>query len=256
MLIQFDNYIKKTYKQVFYRLRTELRYFTAQYASIYFSQKEKLYGFVDESRMISPNTEIVIEGFPCSANSFAVAAFKIAQQNEVSVAHHMHDCSQLIAAVKANIPAIVLVRFPNDAILSYLVRFSDFSHEEEVIGLICNQLKRYINFYGRIIKYKQSLVIADFKTITLSYDSVIKQVNDKYDTNFNLFFCNERNVEQVFADINKHNKQRLGYINENSVARPSRNRAKAKAKFSKYFGSPKLSGLLATSHNLYYEITS
>ena len=243
-------------KIFFYISRKEIRYFLAQYPKIYLSQQRNLYGFVDNNRMLNSNTEIVIEGFPSSANSFAVAAFRIAQNREVCLAHHMHDSSQLIAAVKANIPAIALIRFPDDAIVSYVVRFSNFSNEEEVIKIINNQLNQYIDFYRRIVKYKKSLVIADFKILTSSYDSIIKQVNNKYGKNFNLFFCNNKNIEQVFAHIDRHNKQRLGYINEKNVARPSIDREKIKEELKCCLDSLRLKKLLIISRNLYSDMTS
>lgn len=244
-------------KSLFYKLRKDIRCFCAQYPEFYFSQREKLYGFVDNKRMINSDTEIVIDGYPCSANTFAVKAFKMAQARTVNIAHHTHDPSQLIAAAKANIPAIVLVRNPEEAVVSYTARFHDISNnqEKEVAELINDLLSKYIDFYRRIIKYRKLYVVAEFKTLTLSYDLIIKQVNNKYGTNFNLFFCNDKSVEQVFARINQHNEQRLGYMNENNVARPSRNREKTKEELYRYFESPMLNSLLATSHELYYEIT-
>src|SRR5437773_3659904 len=69
---------------------------------------------------IGPDTEIVIEGFPRSATSFAVAAFRLAQDREVVVGHHVHSPAQVIEAVRRGVPAIVLVREPEEAALSFL----------------------------------------------------------------------------------------------------------------------------------------
>src|SRR5437773_4880663 len=71
---------------------------------------------------IGPDTEIVIEGFPRSATSFAVAAFQMAQDHTVDIAHHTHSPSQVIEAVRRGIPTLLLVREPEDAILSHVVR--------------------------------------------------------------------------------------------------------------------------------------
>ena len=243
-------------KKFWYFLRKELRCFLAQYPSLFLSQRKKLYGFIDQERMIDLKTEIVIEGFPGSANSFSVLAFKMSQNRDVNIAHHMHDPSQIIAAVKIGIPAIALIRLPEDAILSYIVRFSSFADEQQVIELINNQLKKYIDFYQKILIYKQHLVIADFKTLTNSYESIIQQVNNKYNTSFKLFYCNEQNTKQVFEQMNQLSKQKFGHVNENAVSRPSINKEKAKKELAKYFKLTNLSGLLATAHNLYEEVTA
>lgn len=40
--------------------------------------------------VVARDTEIVIEGYPRSANTFAVAAFLLAQGRPVKIAHHLH----------------------------------------------------------------------------------------------------------------------------------------------------------------------
>ena len=47
-----------------------------------------------------PNPEIIIEAFGDLANSFAVFAFRAAQENEVRVAHHLHVTGQINWAVQ------------------------------------------------------------------------------------------------------------------------------------------------------------
>ena len=45
----------------------------------------------DQKRMLySKETELVIEGFPRSANTFAVLAFDYAQPDDVKLAHQLH----------------------------------------------------------------------------------------------------------------------------------------------------------------------
>ncbi|HYT30505.1 MAG TPA: hypothetical protein VEN82_06985, partial [Actinomycetota bacterium] len=38
--------------------------------------------------LVRPETDVLIEGYPRSANSFSVAAFGLAQPREVEIAHH------------------------------------------------------------------------------------------------------------------------------------------------------------------------
>lgn len=250
------SFYKDTKKKI-YALRSELRYFIARYPKFFFTYKAGLHGFIDLDRMIDTKTELVIEGFPCSANSFAVAAFKYAQNDkEINIAHHMHDPSQLIVAAKLRIPAIALIRCPDDAILSYVVRFSSFSSEEEVVELLHRSLKKYISFYSKILPYKEMMVIADFSTLISSYDSIVHQVNDFYGKTFNPFISNRHNVNEVFKIIEKQNKKRLGFLDENSIARPSVNKNKMKEKIRDVMNSQKLTSLLSSSHDLYNEFLS
>jgi len=45
--------------------------------------------------LVNANTDIVIEGTPRSANSFAFQAFKKAQDYDVNIAHHLHVSCQV-----------------------------------------------------------------------------------------------------------------------------------------------------------------
>ena len=84
-------------KNFFYDFRKEIRYFLAQYPKTFFITQKYLYGFVDQSRMINPNTQIAIEGFPCSANSFAHTAFKLAQNIELLLYGYTNNCFFVLA---------------------------------------------------------------------------------------------------------------------------------------------------------------
>src|SRR6266566_5260966 len=87
-----------------------------------------------------PHVDIVIEGFPRSANSFAVHAFRVAQDRPVRIAHHLHAPAQVIAAVRARVAAITLIREPEDAVLELVIakvnamfgtRFLEFDHTDD-----------------------------------------------------------------------------------------------------------------------------
>jgi hypothetical protein len=69
---------------------------------------------------VSRSTELVIEGFPRSANSTTVHGFMADQDRPVAIAHHKHHASQILRAVRWGIPAVVLVREPADTIVSLL----------------------------------------------------------------------------------------------------------------------------------------
>lgn len=90
--------------------------------------------------VVARDTEIVIEGYPRSANTFAVAAFMLAQERPVKMAHHLHAPAQVIRAVKWGIPTLLLIRQPEDAVLSLLIREPGISAERA--------LRDYIRFYN------------------------------------------------------------------------------------------------------------
>src|SRR5438876_11964138 len=64
-----------------------------------------------------PHVDIVIEGYPRSANSFAVHAFRVAQDRPVRVANYLHATVQVFAAVRVRLATITLIGHPLSAAL-------------------------------------------------------------------------------------------------------------------------------------------
>ena len=61
-------------------------------------------GFVD--RLVTDETDLCVEGFPRSANSFAVGAVDYAQPEPLSIAHHNHVPAPLLNAARRGLPAV------------------------------------------------------------------------------------------------------------------------------------------------------
>ena len=73
-------------------------------------------GFVE--RLVTDATDLCVEGFPRSANSFAVGAVEQAQDAPLSIAHHNHVPAPILNAVRRDLPTVVLIRDPVDAVIS------------------------------------------------------------------------------------------------------------------------------------------
>jgi hypothetical protein len=152
-------------------------------------------------KAIGKDTEIVIEGFPRSANSFSVAAFKLAQPQPVRVAHHLHFSGQVIAAAKMGIPALVLIREPEEAVLTGLSRMLELNFEYNVARQALREYSRYLRFYLPILPYRRYFVLARFESVTSEFDEVIRKVNDRFGTSFAEFSHTATNVERSFEAI-------------------------------------------------------
>ena len=145
-------------------------------------------------RSSPPDTEIVIEAFARSAQSYVVAAFRLAQEpHAVRIAHHTHSPSTLIDGVRHEIPTLVIVREPEDAILSYVIRTPASS--------IRGALRGYIRFHRPLLAFRDGLVVATFDQVTGDLASVIRRVNERFGTTFGLFEASEEHVARVFREI-------------------------------------------------------
>ncbi|MGQ4646872.1 hypothetical protein [Lyngbya aestuarii] len=213
-----------------------LRNFLGRYPFLYYS----LYNLIPKNKKLSvkQNTQLVIEGFPRSANTFAVLAFGYAQPNPVNIAHHMHVPAQVIRAVKWKIPTIVLLRNPKDAVVSFVIRDPRVSIDQA--------LKSYISFYETIYPYKNNYVISGFEEIIKNYSLTIERVNKKFGTDFVAFTPTGKDLENIFQKAEK-----LEGGVESKVSRPSSTRTAAKKELLQELESEKYSKLLTAAEKIY-----
>jgi hypothetical protein len=137
-----------------------LQIHAGSHPSVYFSLYRLLRTRKDLTRAVTPDTQVVIEGFPRSGNSFARRAFIMAQEETFDVtriAHHLHVPAQIVRAAQWRIPTLVLIRRPRDAVLSLVIR--------DPIS-VDQALKYYISFYETSERYRDAFVLGRFEEIT------------------------------------------------------------------------------------------
>lgn len=195
--------------------------------------KKKAKGIDPQESSVGSHTELVIDGFQGSANSFATVAFKNSQTKDVLIAHHLHSPSQIIKAVENKIPVLLTVREPVGAILSLTARWNYIS--------ITQALKSYIGFYSKLIPYAEDCVVSTFKQTTQNLDEVIREINVRFNTKFDLI------------DLNKVEESRKEVL-ENAEERALRKRIKAQKK--QEFELPKNAALLQKARAIHQQFVS
>ncbi|MGI8951196.1 MAG: hypothetical protein ACR2FN_06385 [Chitinophagaceae bacterium] len=163
------------------------------------------------------HTDIVIDGFPRSANTYATYAFDIAQLKKYNIANHIHKKSQFLIANKYGIPGILLIRRPIDCISSLLFRQPKYDPAVAFEGY-------YFLYNG--LKHLDSYVVGNFENVLNNYGEIINRLNLKFGCQFNLYIKNEENEEKVKHIIHtqdelknaKDYKQRVAYPNKEKQA--------------------------------------
>ncbi len=163
--------------------------------------------------LLSPKSELVIEGFPRSANTFAVIAFRHAQGRHVPMAHHLHIEAQIIKGAQRGLPVIALIRDPIDAVKSLLIR-----HPETNIQWA---FERYHKFYSGVIHVIDKVTVAPFDIVIKDFGKIIKKVNKQHKTKYLPFIHNKDNVAKVFKEIEKINLS-MFKGQESHLSRPSK----------------------------------
>jgi hypothetical protein len=124
---------------------------------------------------VTRETDLVIEGFPRSANTYAAAAFRRANGDSHVIAGHLHAISSIQAGAERGLPVIVVVRDPVDAAVSLIQR-------QPVRA--ATAVESYIRFHVRLRPWLPDVLVSDFPVTTTSFGSVIDAVNQRHATRF------------------------------------------------------------------------
>jgi hypothetical protein len=200
--------------------------------------------------VVSRQTEIVIEGFPRTGSSFAVAAFRRAQGRPVKVAHHVHAPAQVMAAVRWGIPALVLIREPEDSVLSLVIRSPEIT--------LPQALTAYERFYRPLLPARDRFVTASFDDVVADFGGVIDRINERYETEFVRFEHTEESVASILAEIEEDylTRDSPGDHFERIVPRPSERRLQLKEELRQRYRQPALAEARDRVHWLYDRFVS
>ena len=168
---------------------------------------------------VGRSTDLVIEGFPRSANTYAVAAFRCANGPDVVVADHLHAASSVKRAARRGVPVIVLIRDPLDACASLIQR-------QQVTP--ATALTAYVRFHTTIDRYLDQVVVSDFDTTTQAFGAVITTVNARFGTSFEPYERTPENEAWCRAFVVEADRRDQGSVRESTVALPQAGRQEAK----------------------------
>jgi len=162
--------------------------------------------------LVTRTTDLCIEGFPRSANSFAVQAIRHAQPHPIEIAHHTHVPANAMRACEWDIPTVVLVRAPDDAIVSRIA----LDKEGQLVEQGANTPRQRVafpawlhawrSFYRALVPYREQgrLIVAPFPAVIQDMGHVIEQVNAHFGTTFVPFDHTDEAVAAVRAGQGYH----------------------------------------------------
>jgi hypothetical protein len=141
--------------------------------------------------VVTPDTELVVDGYTRSATTYAVYAFQVAQPKPVRVAHHLHAPAQIVAAARWGVPTILLVRDPEGAVLSQVVREPGVTVRDALVS--------WRRFHQVALRRPDAFVVGGFGRVTADMGGVIRDLNGRFGTSFAEFERTEDHQRLVFA---------------------------------------------------------
>lgn len=178
-------------KEKFYRILAKVRNFirgnTLIYSLLWFLQMKKKIFFVNSK------TDLCVEGFPRSANSFLTQLLRLLCPH-LKVGHHTHSIVNLKLGIKNKIPVFIIIRNPIDAITSQIIRMNELKSNNRFKN-ITYAISDYKQFYEFVLKNNNHLVIINFDEVIHSPKIFMKIVRD----NSNIDMPNLNNINFKWA---------------------------------------------------------
>ena len=128
---------------------------------------------------VDDQTDLLIDGYQGSANTFAVRCFRSAQRQPVRIAHHCHAPEQVRAAVRRHLPIMITLREPIGAVRSTIRRWPAVDPRTALRG--------YVRYYEAVESLADAVFIADFVEVTADFGVVIDAFNERFGTGFDRF---------------------------------------------------------------------
>jgi hypothetical protein len=155
--------------------------------------------------LVNRKTDICIEGYPRSANSYTVEVVRQASKGALTIAHHTHLPAQVLYAYEIDIPIVILVRDPINAVVS-----RHATRRQESIGrrewekyiTLETDLREWLLFYRTVSEIGDDILFCEFADIIESPNKVVKYVKRKYN-NINME-CLKKDAVEISQERGKH----------------------------------------------------
>ncbi|MGH9049522.1 MAG: hypothetical protein ACRDY4_07335 [Acidimicrobiia bacterium] len=165
--------------------------------------------------VVDRRTDLVVEGYPSAANTFAREALEHANRG-IRIASHLHTVAHVRRALHLGVPVVILLRPPVDSVVSVLARFPGQSSG------VASELRDYVRFYRGVLALSGRVALACFEDTTTRLGGVTGAVNRQLGTSFAPFDDNDPEAQRaVQARIDSWTEVVFGPGSEHHRAFPS-----------------------------------
>jgi hypothetical protein len=200
------------------------------------------------ARAIGPRTQLVVEGYPRSGNTYAATAIAMAQPGGLVVATHVHVPAQVKRAVARGLPTLFVVRHPIDAVASTIVAAP---HIRPAAAL-----REYDHHHQEVLPLADRLVVATFEQVTTDLGGVVARLNQRFAIALVPFDHTDASEAAVQGEIERHYDVVHGRTGERAVPRPSEARRDETARVRAVLTAPALAELLSRAERTYQSMVA
>lgn len=167
-----------------------------------------LYGIIQKFKgnsdiFPSNKTDITIEGFGRSGNTFLVKILENLDSN-LKIAHHTHSYASVKKSVNLNIPTFILIRKPEQAISSAIIKnskyiVSDFVENSKYLTY------SYYEFYKNINLLKGKIEIIKFEDLIVNTQKYMNLILNKVEKSYTEIEINNA-INKTLLDLKNDNR--------------------------------------------------
>jgi hypothetical protein len=183
----------------------------------------RMYFFLDpdvRSLRLTRHTDLVVEGYMRSANTYAVCAFEHANDAGLRLVHHLHRPGIVRRAASLGVPVLLTIREP-EAVLKSMLQFDEGADAVTI-------LDSYARFYEQLIPVLDRVVVADFAEVVADFGEVTRRINARFGTDFAPYRKSTESEREVLAAVERFSLRHFAMEDfERRVSRPSAARSDA-----------------------------
>ena len=198
-----------------------LRVYVKEYPLLW--KTARFFGQSTKGEVSTLDTDVCVEGFESSSNSFVVNVMRNVTES-IRIAHHCHTVASVKVALSKGVDTIILFRDPRDAIASTVARFRPG---------IMECLFGYIKFYEYVYRVRRKVLLISFEESTERTEEMISRIQQHVN-------LGEVEYESVDALEKRVKEQMVAWQEKHSDAStlplPKSNRAADKAQVKKDLG--------------------
>ena len=144
--------------------------------------------YSDSERVVCPQQSAIARGphynvygsghrrIPRSANTLARVLMDQIQQPPIQISSHLHTPRSILLAIRHDIPRLVLIRNPDDAVSSLL--------QQQPGVTPATAFRVYAHFYHTLLPLADQVVVAHFPNILSDFAAIIERINSRFATDF------------------------------------------------------------------------
>ena len=198
--------------------------------------------------IVNHKTDIVVEGYPRSGNTFCVALLYYLEP-KLKIARHRHELGHLKYAIKLKKPIVCVVRNPLDSIISLHIR-------EKLSISFC--IEYYIKFHKYLYENRNYIYIIDFNLLIKEPTEVIKNINKATSLQLAEVVITEHateDIKKIVKDMELKESEFLGLdstnIRSSHIAIPTKERNEYKQKIIKNLNLKKYENKINKANKLF-----